>query len=358
MDEMELQTAVSEIRNLAESDQMVPEVLAEQCLFIELVLLEKGLSLEAFADFYAMHMLSYLLCDNLCEAKMLWMRMPERLRQRPLLSGVHKVLQALWRSERQNAFETLERIANAPPQDNVDAPIRKLSKLVADKQRQKAFELLSRAFSSISQEELAKLTGLPRDVAVESARGLGWTEEANGYLRPVLPAPVPPSVGVLEQLNSLTQDVAFLEQVDLQAMVKKEEESRVGGATGKGAGGGEERAHKPRTGVQGDAGGKGGGAGPMAGSAGGAHGKGPLDAVAFSVAATTRLLARLIPTLQVAVSSIDRIRAFADAVTTAFVSGFGAAWEEVIANPGVLRCAGLCEKQGRKKASHKGERHS
>ena len=85
--------------------------------------------------------------------------------------------------------------------------------------RERAIELVGEAYTSIKVSDFAQMVGCPattdsaQEGAAELARSVGWTVTDEGMVCPVRKvAPVAPSLAAEQQLDKLTDFVAFLEK--------------------------------------------------------------------------------------------------------------------------------------------------
>lgn len=85
--------------------------------------------------------------------------------------------------------------------------------ILLEKVRSKAVDLISQAYSSISLDTLAQMTGLTPDVASAACLERGWLIEPDTRMvHPVRPAPEETGhISSEDQLYKLTDFVSFLE---------------------------------------------------------------------------------------------------------------------------------------------------
>ncbi|EDV26955.1 expressed hypothetical protein [Trichoplax adhaerens] len=126
------------------------------------------------ADIYAKLLAIYLLQNDLISAKFLWKRIPEDTLKEC------KEIRAVWE------------IANC---------------------RNRAFQLVSRAYDSISWKDLAAIVGLSVEDAIQAATERSWTVDVDSQM--IMPTKIVDDTQIKnitnEQLKKLTDYVTYLE---------------------------------------------------------------------------------------------------------------------------------------------------
>ncbi|KAL1514293.1 hypothetical protein ABEB36_003572 [Hypothenemus hampei] len=156
---------------------------------------------------YAQLLAIYLYYKDLCNAKFLWKRIPAIVKTaNPELEQIWMVGKHLWTSDFPSTYRALE----AVQWSDAIAEIMKNVQLVV---RTRAVDLISQAYSSITIENVANMTGLPHDLCVQACLEKGWrVDKESKIVYPVKPTPeplAPPSSE--DQLYKLTDFVSFLE---------------------------------------------------------------------------------------------------------------------------------------------------
>ncbi|XP_066962144.1 LOW QUALITY PROTEIN: COP9 signalosome complex subunit 8 [Macrobrachium rosenbergii] len=148
----------------------------------------------------------YLLQNDLTGAKFLWKRIPASTKSAtPELALIWEVGQHLWKRDLPGVYSALNQ--------DWSPTVKDMMKALHDNVRQRAIDLVARAYTSISADDFAQLFGKNVEEAVLAAKGFGW-----GYDEPthmILPSPrVPPPhtpTPSEEQLRRLADYVSFLE---------------------------------------------------------------------------------------------------------------------------------------------------
>nr|CAG4652224.1 EOG090X0F3A [Triops cancriformis] len=159
------------------------------------------------ADVYAQLLAVYLCKFDLCNAKLLWKRIPADLKTaEPMLNQIWVVGQQLWKKESAETFVALRR--------EWPELIKPFMTLLENLLREKTVDLIGRAYSSIKPEDMGNMVGMsgPQD-AIVLAKELGWEHqlESNMIIPKAKLQTAPLAVLAEEQLNRLTQYVSFLE---------------------------------------------------------------------------------------------------------------------------------------------------
>ncbi|XP_037579826.1 COP9 signalosome complex subunit 8-like [Dermacentor silvarum] len=148
----------------------------------------------------------YLLQNDLPNAKFLWKRIPQEIKQSHTeLGNIWKVGQGLW-------FKDFPAIYNGLAQEWPD-DIKPIMQELGERTRRRALMLVAKAYSSISLDDASSFLGIPKLELADVVCPLGWSvDAANGMVLPkhtvVRHEDSTPSE---EQLAKLTDFVAFLE---------------------------------------------------------------------------------------------------------------------------------------------------
>ncbi|XP_076041628.1 COP9 signalosome subunit 8 isoform X1 [Oratosquilla oratoria] len=139
-------------------------------------------------------------------AKFLWKRIPSNAKSGSTeLGNIWAVGEHLWRRDLPGVYKALNR--------EWSNNVKEIMQAVFEKTRQRAVELVGRAYTSIRAEDFAQLVGMTEEEAVKAAQGYGWGfDEATRMILPTPPT-TPPQQPVPsdEQLKRLTDYIAFLE---------------------------------------------------------------------------------------------------------------------------------------------------
>ncbi|KAK3870951.1 hypothetical protein Pcinc_016480 [Petrolisthes cinctipes] len=158
------------------------------------------------AHVYEQLLTIYLLQNDLTGAKFLWKRIPGSAKTaNPELGQIWEVGQHLWQRDLPAVYTSLNHEWSQTVKD--------IMKALHERVRQRAVELVARAYTSISADDFAQLVGMGAEAAVVAAKSHGW-----GYDEPtrmILPIPRPPEPHTPtpseEQLRRLADYVSFLE---------------------------------------------------------------------------------------------------------------------------------------------------
>lgn len=148
----------------------------------------------------------YLLQNDLPNAKFLWKRIPQEIKQsHSELGNIWKVGQGLW-------YKDFPAIYTGLNQDWPDY-VKPAMKELGERTRRRALTLVAKAYSSISLDDTASFLGVSRPEVADVVRPLGWVVDVeNGIVSPkhkdTTNEETAPSE---EQLAKLTDFVAFLE---------------------------------------------------------------------------------------------------------------------------------------------------
>lgn len=160
----------------------------------------------ATAQVYGQLLCVYLLQNDVCNAKFLWKRIPPAIKSaNSELALIWAVGQKMWLRDYPGTYEALKK--------DWSEPYKPIMAAVLDSTRERAFNLVAQAFSSINADDFAAYIGLPVSEAVQAAQSRGW--QADSQTRLVTPhKPVPaadPPLPNEQHLSVLTDYVSFLE---------------------------------------------------------------------------------------------------------------------------------------------------
>ncbi|NP_001085491.1 COP9 signalosome complex subunit 8 [Xenopus laevis] len=149
----------------------------------------------------------YLLHNDLNNARYLWKRIPSAIKSsHSELGGIWEVGQKIWQRDFPGIYTSISAY-------QWSENIQQIMEAVRDATQQRAFGLVSQAYTSISADDFAAFVGLPVEEAVKGVLEQGWqADSATGMVMPKKPDSAPLSLIPNEQqLARLTDYVAFLE---------------------------------------------------------------------------------------------------------------------------------------------------
>ena len=131
---------------------------------------------------HTIQFLTYLLLDQIQEARFLWKRIPEALRT-PEISSAYRLFCCLWHREHANFFQEVQ--ASQEVWSPTSRPVAEAMVLAV---RERVLDLVSQSFLSIPTTELASMMGVDGLTAEQAARDRNWTAAGDGFIRPVVVA--------------------------------------------------------------------------------------------------------------------------------------------------------------------------
>eukprot|EP00918_Siedleckia_nematoides_P015553 GHVU01033681.1.p1 GENE.GHVU01033681.1~~GHVU01033681.1.p1 ORF type:complete len:193 (+),score=24.41 GHVU01033681.1:51-629(+) len=149
----------------------------------------------------------YILQNDTANAKFLWKRIPPAVKSaNPELGHLWGVGQKLWARDFPGIYQT----ANREWPDH----LKPIMTTIVESVRQRALNLVARAYSSIGTEDLSSFVGLPINDAVAAVVAEGWLSDPQS--KTVTPPKLPEKQGTSviaseQQLGRLTEFVSFLE---------------------------------------------------------------------------------------------------------------------------------------------------
>ncbi|CAN6452576.1 unnamed protein product [Victoria cruziana] len=155
---------------------------------------------------YAIHLMGYMLVQDMNSARFLWKCIPNSAKEsQPELVAVWAIGQRLWTRDYAGVYEALHGFDWSPE-------IQALVSTLTERYRNKIFQLLLNAYSTISVADTARFLGLSEEDATKYGLKHGWTIDPALQMLTVTKMPV-----VSEQkldpgkLQSLTEYVFHLE---------------------------------------------------------------------------------------------------------------------------------------------------
>jgi COP9 signalosome complex subunit 8 len=172
-------------------------------------------------DVYKRLLIYYLLQDSEMKAKFLWKRVPDHFKQSNAEQQELSELNRLWqvavlliKRQYAQAFELVNRFKQEKNEFFRSIELNNLLALLVEKIRDRLFDLVNVAYSSIRIDELAKLVGLDCERALAAALKREWVlDETKEYLLPKLTVKTPQQTDNTnsEQMHQLTKLVSYLE---------------------------------------------------------------------------------------------------------------------------------------------------
>ncbi|ESP00760.1 hypothetical protein LOTGIDRAFT_225752 [Lottia gigantea] len=158
----------------------------------------------ATPQIYGQLLAVYLLQNDTCNAKFLWKRIPTNLKTGEL-SLVWAVGQKVWQRDHPSVYDTLKQ--------DWSEDIKPIMTALKETIHERAFKLVSLAYSSIHSEDLAAFIGLTVPEAIQAVKNRGWTVDAQSkIITPKKPEKlIDPPLSSDHQLSVLTDYVSFLE---------------------------------------------------------------------------------------------------------------------------------------------------
>ncbi|XP_065341576.1 COP9 signalosome complex subunit 8 [Cloeon dipterum] len=160
------------------------------------------------ASVYTQLLAVYLYHNDLCNAKMLWKRIPDSAKLADEeLNAVWRIGQRMWQRDLYLVHVALAQT------DSWSEPVAPIMDALKGQVRSRALELIGSAYSSITVESLARLLGeTPAQALASAASQPGWQIVDSNMILPKKPVPPPgPPLTSEDQLDKLTEFVSFLE---------------------------------------------------------------------------------------------------------------------------------------------------
>jgi len=184
------------------------EELRDKCGKLEQEELESQLSTgRAGGELYCELLAGYIALDRLPEAKFLWKRIPDNVKQEfPELANIWEVGTSIWNRDNPKVFLNLEVKWSPLVLPTMD--------IIRQSYRNRALELVSAAYSTIKMSDLSLYLGLNDTEVVNLVKPLGWSiNTQSGMVSPVqMPRDTSKHKDVLSsQLQRVTQFISYLE---------------------------------------------------------------------------------------------------------------------------------------------------
>lgn len=153
------------------------------------------------------HLASYLLAEQLDNARFLWKRLPAGREADPELCAIWAVGKALWAKDHAGAQGAITGFSWSPP----------LMGMIMERlQRQhlaRCFAQTVQAYSLVTAEALSQALGVPLDTVHQMASAQGWTTDAEtGAYIPSAPEEAKVRQPLFDTLDRLTDYVAHVDR--------------------------------------------------------------------------------------------------------------------------------------------------
>ncbi|EDO37298.1 predicted protein [Nematostella vectensis] len=163
----------------------------------------------ATGEVYTQLLAIYLLQNDICNAKFLWKRMPDDIKNStPEAASLWTLGCHMWKRDYVGIYASLNQEWSSLTQPYI------ISLKGREKFQDKVFRLCERAYTSIKKDDLAAYLGMTVTDAVSVAVSQGWTlDSASGFLAPKRSEPVTKDIPLTseQELALLTDYVSFLE---------------------------------------------------------------------------------------------------------------------------------------------------
>jgi len=147
---------------------------------------------------------SYLVQNDLCNAKFLWKRIPAEMKTSEELAAIWRVGQKLWLKDMPGFYAEVRSF----PWSAATAPV--VNQLI-EFQRESNIRLIGIAYSSIQPLDVAKLLGVSVEEAETLVLSRGWTKSEGMIIPEEPPVETIKITSAEDQLGKLTDFVTFLE---------------------------------------------------------------------------------------------------------------------------------------------------
>jgi len=157
--------------------------------------------------YYGIHLLSYLILNDLNAARFLWKRIPKKVKETDAeLVAIWSIAKHIWKKSYSEIYTAFNAFNWGPV--NVT-----LIQALSESFRSRTFDLLSNAYSSISLADVALHLGISDQDAINLSARHGWKfDAASRMLAPIPNKPAKVQETGLDQLQQLTEYVIWLEQ--------------------------------------------------------------------------------------------------------------------------------------------------
>ncbi|CAH1789790.1 unnamed protein product [Owenia fusiformis] len=160
----------------------------------------------ATPQIYSQLLAIYLVQNDISNAKLLWKRIPLSVKtSNPDLGQVWSVGQKMWSRDYSAVYEALQK----------DWPdyLKAVMAALLESTRQRAFTLVSQAYSSINADDFSAFMGMPVAEAVTAATNRGWQADPQTRLISPKKEEKPAAVAIPndQQMARFTDYVSFLE---------------------------------------------------------------------------------------------------------------------------------------------------
>ncbi|KAN0037040.1 hypothetical protein ACTFIV_002372 [Dictyostelium citrinum] len=164
-------------------------------------------NIELIKSYYGVYLLSYLINNDVINAKHLWKRIPNDFKQsNQQLKNIYTIIKSISQTNPTIIYTSLS--------TNIGDEYTPFITALKDNFQTRTFELISNAYSSITVNDCSLYLGISPDDTIKFTTSKGWEhDKASNTLKPV---PIEKQVSGLpagnQQIRSLTSYVLFLEK--------------------------------------------------------------------------------------------------------------------------------------------------
>ncbi|KAN0015536.1 hypothetical protein ACTFIU_008271 [Dictyostelium citrinum] len=164
-------------------------------------------NIELIKSYYGVYLLSYLINNDVINAKHLWKRIPNDFKQsNQQLKNIYTIIKSISQTNPTITYTSLS--------TNIGDEYTPFITALKDNFQTRTFELISNAYSSITVNDCSLYLGISPDDTIQFTTSKGWEhDKASNTLKPV---PIQKQVSGLptgnQQIRSLTSYVLFLEK--------------------------------------------------------------------------------------------------------------------------------------------------
>jgi len=173
--------------------------LVSECENFELESSQNGMM-----PLYSVHLLGYLIIDDLVNARYLWKRIPDEIKKVDTeICAIWNIGKSLWLEDTVSFYKNIHSYA----WENLTST---LVDILKAKYSERTIELLSNAYSIVTLDTICQHLGLSSGDAINLVKSRGW-EEVDGMFKPVPFVQKEGPSPNIKNLQSLTDYVVFLE---------------------------------------------------------------------------------------------------------------------------------------------------
>ncbi|KAN0035354.1 hypothetical protein ACTA71_004619 [Dictyostelium dimigraforme] len=165
-------------------------------------------NIDLIKSYYGVYLFSYLINNDVINAKHLWKRIPNDLKQsNQQLKNIYTIIKAISQTNPTITYTSLS-------VNNIGEDYTPFITTLKENFQQRTFELISNAYSSITVNDCCSYLGISPEDTIEFTTSKGWEhDKASNTLKPT---PIQKQLSGLpsgnQQIRSLTNYVLFLEK--------------------------------------------------------------------------------------------------------------------------------------------------